>query len=277
VKIATCIYNLDAKLIEMLKIFVWSAGINTSAEVIEVYHDGLSQEDQDQIKNKVPIVRFIPISTELDFDIELSSQKMNLWNQIVNRTEDGQTLVLMDCDMLICRDLKKVFRKDFNLAFTVKNDSSTLFPLNTGIVFLKMKSSTRSIMDRWYKETCRILGNNDLLEYAVALFGGADQCSLAKILNRRYNFLEPITIGNFRFLGLPASEFNVHKDWSKVVDARVVHYKGTWSDVLVNDAKDYEGALVISGWGKRRDVLDEICSWKPAYDLWKTYQKKFYP
>lgn len=277
-RLATCIYNSNEKLIEMLKVCVWSANINTSTEMIEIYHDnGIPLKDQEQIQKKVPKVRLIPMSVEINFDTELASQKLNIWNQIVHKESDkGQNLVLIDCDTLITKDIKDVFDNDFDLAYTAKDDPLMRYPLNTGVVFLKIRKPTCNIMQRWCDETSRILINKDLKAEAIMTMGGADQCSLAKILDRFSDFLGPITVGDFHYIGLRASEFNLHKDWSDPSEARIIHYKGTWPDVLINEAKKYEDAIVISKWASRKMDLSEIYSWKPSYDLWKKYYRDFY-
>ena len=271
--VITSLFNPSPDLEEMLRVCLYSVRRNTASQTF-VYHSGVSDTTIKSLKDEGHIV--IPMRFNFDEEKECPSQKMYLWNSAINDPRMyNRDLVLMDCDMLVTEDLSEVFSKPFDFAYTAKEDPSEQFPFNSGIVFLRNRDITIRFMERWLKETEKVLTNPDLLDYAIALLGGADQMALARAIGRTTHLLSSYEYYRLKLMGLPCSTYNLHKYWDDPSRSKVIHFKSGWSQILVQDTDNFKEAVLKGPWGKRKNILDIIGSWEPSYNLWKQYQKEY--
>lgn len=263
IHVATCIYNVNDRIFELLRVFAYSVAKHVDCELF-IYHDGLSPlqiAHLNQITDKIRLVSFSPTDIE---GAEKPSQKVKIWSEIAHDpAHESHPLILSDFDMLFVDDPSFLFdqMEHVDLCYTMKDDPDSKYKLNTGILFLREPKNCRQLMRAWSSDVARSLGNKLVAEAMASTHGSVDQCVLMSWLESSNSMCrsEPVS----------ASKFNLHKDWSKIPDGCcVIHYKSAWDKVLTC-GDDFRHCLMYHGWWKR----EEARTWKPAFDLWKNYQK----
>jgi hypothetical protein len=68
---------------------------------------------------------------------------------------DGDAVVCLDLDALVCRDPFDAFRYDFDLAFTQRAHWHPVYPVNIGAVYLRWNADTRGFLRLWMSEAVR--------------------------------------------------------------------------------------------------------------------------
>ena len=261
-KIGTCIYNATDEMFEMLRVFLYSGLGRTDAELL-VYWNGLSKSQVDAIKSmscRISLAEAGPICQSSE---HAASKKIGIWRQIAweNRVHD---LMLADFDMLFVGNPTPTFplMESFgvDLFFTVKDNPTDKFPVNTGVVFVSKYASASKFFAEWEKGVKRLIGDPAAAETAVEKFGALDQAWIADLI---------IPEGRGHAYGceiqtLKSSVFNLHKDWSRIPDdCRMIHYKSTWPSALLRSDK-WEEALQSPGWSR-----PEVRSWEPCFRAWR--------
>jgi hypothetical protein len=269
-KVILCAFNLDFKRLELLKICLYSIHRNTDYEIFVFYDNTIEKSFFEEIRNRRMRVRFIAFDFETNKNIEVASQKMFIWDEFIKNERDGENVILSDMDTLYLDSMDEVFDNDFDIAFTAKDDMKAVYPLNTGIVFVRVNDNSRIAINKWKVETEKILNDSIALKNAMNVFGGADQKALSAILGRERNFHGYIEFDGTKFYGLQASVYNLHKDWSNIQFAKMIHYKSSWKDVLNYNENDYDKILLMY------KPCWFVISWKISYDLWKSYQTEYY-
>jgi hypothetical protein len=271
VKVIICAFNIDKVRLEMLKVCLYSINKNTPFE-IEVYYNNISNDNKKEIESKISRIKLINKFISINQSLEVASQKMYLWNDVIKGQKKGSRIILSDLDTLYLKDVSDAFDKDFDVGYTAKDDQTLKYPLNTGIVFIKVNNLTDQIMKEWLNKTEIILNNTNLSQTAIDTFGGADQKALSIIIGKNKNFLGPSENNNYKFFGYRTSRYNLHKDWSNPYNSGMIHYKSGWKDILVNDHKTLEE--VMSGYREKVKYL--FMQWNKSFELWRLYQKEYY-
>lgn len=262
---ATSIFCPSDALKEMLRVLLFSVHKNTPS-TLYVYYSDCPTSFIESLRGVIPV----SVDREIKSDTEKASQKMFFWDRIVD-CHPGEEIILLDCDTLVLADCAEVFSKSFNIAYTAKDNVLDQSPLNTGVVFLRNNKYTSRLMKQWKNETEKILNDTVLLDYAVRLFGGADQLALAYVIGKTCNFHGPQENG---FFGLSAMVYNLHKYWEDVSRAKIIHFKSGWAGVLTQQGEDFAAALKASPWGGRKGLMETAGPWKPSFDVWKKYQRE---
>lgn len=270
-KIILCAFNIDNKRIELLKICLYSICKNTSLNAIVFYND-LSSLIINEILEKLPLVSFINFDLKINKDIEIASQKMYMWNDIISDMSDNNNVILSDLDTLYLKDPSDAFNFNFDIGFTAKDNTTLRYPLNTGIAFVRVSKKSKDFFKHWLDHTIKILENDTLSKEAINTYGGADQKALAILIGQKISFGE-INTDIARLYCFLASEYNVHKDWSDpCAGGRMIHYKGGWKEILINEYEDLNSILE----NYRDNVKKDFTNWKKSFLLWRKYYKEYY-
>jgi|GEM_PF-2050441 len=148
-----------------------------------------------------------------------NTQKMEHWYHVVTGAPDGARLLLMDADTMILRPLDDVWDRDFDIAYTVKEQ--TRFPFNSGVVFLRVSDRTRAFVEEWRRENRRMLGDSRHHQVWRKQYGGINQAALGYMLSKGDR-------AGVHLLTLPCCEWNCEdSSWARFDPAttRIVHIK----------------------------------------------------
>lgn len=151
---------------------------------------------------------------------EENTQKLDRWLQIVNDAPEGQQLLLIDVDTAILRSLDDVWTQPFDVAYTSKPKGSR-FPLNGGVLFLRVNDASRSFVQKWatYNRTFltdRAYRSNPLRK----THGGINQAALGAVLREANTHTQIAT--------LPCVEWNCEDEsWAQFNQqtTRILHVK----------------------------------------------------
>lgn len=269
-KILTCIFKSTPELINLLKIFLYSARKHEEKTEIIVYHVDLENDFIDEIHGKVKNIIFKQIEYSLKIKKEMASQKMMIWKLMISDLHENEEAILMDCDMLVVDKIGDVLSQyDCDFAYTAKDDIKSRCPLNTGIVFFRKNDLSVAFFEEWCDKTDEIvkigLHKNDVLQY-----GAIDQFVLCKMLGDS-PYLGNRKVGELKVCGLRSSEYNLHKHWNVIQQAKIIHYKSSWRNILFRNSMSYEESMVAEKW----DRNPEHYLWKTSYNIWKKYEKEY--
>lgn len=112
-----------------------------------------------------------------------NAHKQAYWAEAVNRAPDGARILLIDADTAILRPLDGAWSHEFDFAYTIRVGSR--FPLNGGVVFLRVNDKTREFMRRWHERTSINLADPNARTTWRRDYGGVAQAALVTLLNQR--------------------------------------------------------------------------------------------
>lgn len=109
--------------------------------------------------------------------------KQAYWEHVVKKAPDGTQMLLIDADTVILRPLDPVWEFSFDLAYTFRVQSR--FPLNGGVVFLRVNSKTREFMRRWRERSEVNLADPNARNTWRRDYGGVAQAAMVTLLNQQ--------------------------------------------------------------------------------------------
>jgi hypothetical protein len=112
-----------------------------------------------------------------------NAHKQWYWAKAVDEAPDDTRMLLIDADTAILRPLDTVWEYGFELAYTIRIGSR--FPLNGGVVFLRVNKRTRDFMRRWAERTSENLADPNARNTWRRDYGGVAQAALVTLLNQR--------------------------------------------------------------------------------------------
>lgn len=150
---------------------------------------------------------------------EDNTHKLERWRSIVDQAPDGTSLLLIDTDTVILRQLDDVWTHGFDVAYTTKPADSR-FPLNGGVLFMRVNDRSRAFVHAWarqnrtFLEDRRYKGSADRRK-----FGGINQAALGAVLRD--------ASAAVHVLALPCTEWNCEDEsWEKFgPQTRILHVK----------------------------------------------------
>lgn len=146
-----------------------------------------------------------------------NTAKLEAWAEAVESAAAGELLGLLDADLLVTGELAEVELLRFDLAYT-ERPAGARYPLNGGVVFLRVSERTRRFMHKWVALNARLLANGGEHQPLRERFGGINQAALGSLLE---------TAG-LDVLALPCAAWNCEDScWSSFDPARtkIVHVK----------------------------------------------------
>lgn len=147
-----------------------------------------------------------------------NTQKLESWAAQVAAAADGDRLLLIDADMVILRPIDDIWDRPFDVAYTIR---PRRFPLNGGVVFLRISDRVRRLLADWTRENRRLLTEQTASDVWPQRYGGINQASLATLLPEA-------DARGIALLQLPCAEWNCEDTtWAKFNPAvtRILHVK----------------------------------------------------
>jgi hypothetical protein len=175
--------------------------------------------------------------TNFDFDsdpIRRISSKTHLWNYAAQKYQHDY-LCFLDVDTLVIKRIQHFFDKDFDIAFTYKDEQ---FSLNTGVMLCKGNKYPH-FFKLWENETLKIINNPELFEKANSPeypYGASDQMSLFEMLQYKSDqrdYIFAIDGQNILFKGIPCEVLNETNSREIADTTHIIHYKGGWQPILL--------------------------------------------
>lgn len=102
------------------------------------------------------------------------------WNEIVQASEEGDRLLLIDADTLIRGSLDSVWEKEFDVAITTREGNN---PINSGVIFVRINERSKVFFDQVHFETVRMLEDPSYHKKWEDKFGGIHQASIGAALS----------------------------------------------------------------------------------------------
>ena len=214
---------------------VYSIRRNAPNAQIFVFWQDIESDLFTKFQSIYPEVNFV----ETKFDIKGShivriSSKTFLWHYAAQYLFDKgfNNACFMDCDTLLIKDIAHLFKDEFDIAFSVKKD---VWPLNTGVLLLKLSLNSVKFLLRWQKLTLEILHDVNLYNQANIKdypYGGSDQMSFYKLINYQ-NEMMVFNDGKVVCKAYDSEIFNQTESKALSDTNHIIHYKGGWQPVLL--------------------------------------------
>lgn len=126
-----------------------------------------------------------------------NNYKLHIWQELVHDAE--RPLVLMDCDMIVLRDLWPAFEQnEFDVAITRRPGKNWL---NGGVVFVNPTKKARRFIDRWVEWNDKFYADVNRLIVARRRHYGLNQTALVHMLDKEGP-------GDCKLLELPCNLWN---------------------------------------------------------------------
>jgi hypothetical protein len=178
-----------------------------------------------------------------------NTHKLDRWCAIAEAAPDGTPLLLLDADTMVLRSLDPIWDQPFDLAYTVRPAWSR-YPLNAGVIFLRVSDRTRAFLTAWREENGRMIADPDRHMPWRKRFGGMNQAALGAVLTS-------LAVASLALLPIPCAEWNCEDvTWSAFDPAvtRILHVKSQLRLAI------FEG---VSG----------MARWKPLVALWRAAER----
>lgn len=186
---------------------------------------------------RVHVERFDPKPLHHRQDSQMAidnTQKLDRWAEIVEASDDGDRLLLIDADTMIVRPLDPVWDLEFDVAITARQFGG-LGPLNGGVVFLRISPHVKAFFRSWRDVNDRMF--HDYLGFHrewKKQYGGMNQAALGYMLKRQPPAL--------RLIELPCQEWNCEDGaWQSFgPTTRIVHIKAALRHAIFYGSMTYQ-------------------------------------
>lgn len=149
-----------------------------------------------------------------------NSQKLEHWCDLIAAAPLGERILLIDADTAILRPLDDIWERDFDVAYTERDRSVMRFPINGGVLFVRVTEAAKAFVEAWRLENRRMLTLKDW-RATYGVFGGINQAAFMVTLKRRADF-------GAAALALPCREWNCEDSSWRTFDparTRILHVK----------------------------------------------------
>lgn len=190
------------------------------------------------VRTNCPQAEFLRFDTEAHQHIKgipdhcpANAHKKQIWADVVHENQ-GQEIVLIDCDTIVLRDLQHVFEEhEFDLAYTVRPHRVRV---NAGVMFIRSNATSRRFFDKWMYMQQLLLSEEQRPHLYARLrkYAGLDQAAFEHTL-AALDF--PV-----KTLELPCTTYNsVDQTWHEFDEnTAVLHLKGRLRRHAVIDDDD---------------------------------------
>lgn len=116
-----------------------------------------------------------------------NARKTKYHCELVSNAADGDMLILTDVDMMFVDEMAPLFNSGMDLICTVRPEGAK-YPLNTGVVGVRVSDRTRGFYGLWLANAINLLG--DANEDRTARYGGINQAAFVKTLQENPSLIE---------------------------------------------------------------------------------------
>ena len=165
-----------------------------------------------------------PYQRERARGIISNTDKLFRWQQEVEDSEDGDCVMLLDCDMMVLKDPCDIFEKDFDVAYTERENSG--FPINGGAIFVKVNQRSKKFFRLFLDINNRMYDDIVFHTFWRKRYAGINQSAFGYLIDEE-GYEKEVKKHDAKLLSVPCSKWNVCQDWDKSLkNARIIHVKG---------------------------------------------------
>lgn len=157
-----------------------------------------------------------------------NARKTKYHNQIVQDAKNGDEICLLDCDTFILRSMNFSDMKRMNFDLAITHRPKNKYPVNTGVVFVRVSERTKRWYADWLRAVERLMREKDLIIKYHPKFGGINQSALGMLRERLHDLC---------IVRIPCEEWNLTSDLHhkyKEGQTRLVHIHGALRHRIVN-------------------------------------------
>lgn len=225
----------------MLETLLFSVCKNVPGARSIVFHDGIENEIQGRFCAAFG-AEFHEVDLELSGDKQqIIGQKISVWMRALEIAQEG-VYIFIDVDTLVVRDISRYADGKWDIAITTRD--SVPYPINTGVVLLRMNAETRSrIRDffaLWANRARDILADPEQTRRARMRnypYGAIDQMALYELLGYKRghdSYVVETRSGSVSVNAIDCRFLNEIESVPVTEDTHIIHYKGTWQPVLID-------------------------------------------
>jgi hypothetical protein len=149
-----------------------------------------------------------------------NTQKLDFWARAITEARDGDCIALLDTDTMIVGSLDPIWEQPFDLGYTTRAKGFP-FPINAGVVFVRVNARSRAFLRQWAEENRRMLTDHQRHQVWRKRYGGINQAALGFLLEQGDR-------SGVQLATLPCREWNCEDaSWQDFDPAltRIVHVK----------------------------------------------------
>lgn len=168
-----------------------------------------------------------------------NTHKLDRWCAVAAAAPDGTQLLLIDADTVILRPLEAIWAQPFDVAYTVRPAASR-FPLNAGVVFVRVSDRARAFMTAWRDENRQMFADAARHQPWRKRYGGINQAALGAVLASAH-------VADLAIARIPCAEWNCEDStWADFDPAvtRILHVKSQLRLAL------FQGVSGVARWKK---------------------------
>lgn len=169
------------------------------------------------------------------FKLTSNTEKLKVWVRYAE-TMDTNT-IFTDCDMLMTNPVDDIFKKDFDIAYTIRsNEEGKEHPkINGGVIFAKPTEQSRQYFRTLLDVNMKMYENEKLHEKWRTLYPGMNQSAMGYIIEKN--------IFDGKLMKLITKKYNaVDCDWSNMDGSEIfVHYKSKLKNLVLNHYPPLKG------------------------------------
>lgn len=170
-----------------------------------------------------------------------NTRKLDYWVDAIK--ESKEDTIIMDCDMVILRDMSSAFYYKFDIGYSSRPEP---VPLNGGVLFCRHSEQSIDFLEYWREANMKMYLDTEFHTPWRAKYAGMNQASLGYSLE---TYKKPITIAAF-----PCEEWNAcQDDWANVDEehTRCLHVKSKLrKSCLSGEIKDHKHTRAFKIWNK---------------------------
>ena len=102
--------------------------------------------------------------------------KLEIWNDLIQKSNTGDKIALLDCDTLVTKDFSDVFNNDFDVAFTDKPEPEGTF--NGGVIFVNVNDASKEFFNIFLKINYKMLEDKEFHEKYRKKYSGMNQSAM---------------------------------------------------------------------------------------------------
>jgi hypothetical protein len=232
--------------------------------VTVVFDDGMGHGDwhrlcaafEASVRTNVPYAELViiegqrpPAERNVRQSFKDNTHKLDLWAHAVDIAEDGDRVLLADCDALVLGDVFAAFGEgDFDIAYTVRPSPHRI---NGGMIYLRVSDKTRRFMREWVRINAELMADDDRRKPLIDKHAGINQAAINVLLDNGAADCETAE--------LPCAKWNnvcqTREQFGD--DTMVLHVMGTLRELLLANAPMHRRPPYI----------------RPAFDVWMQYDQ----
>lgn len=212
----------------LLDVFKYSAEKHMPAVKFETITPALPQPDGDKI-----------------YFMTKNTVKLGYWIDEVLRSDEDT--IIMDCDMLLLKDISLAFNFEFDIAIT-RRDSFRV-PYNGGMIFVRPNERSAEFLRTWKEINQKMYEDEAFHRPWRRKYAGMNQASLGWVVENAGD--------NLHLISLPCRTWNIcQEDWAKIDEkSKCVHIKSKLRKSIFVGSCGGDFKIAFDLWNKYKDEM----------------------